>query len=129
MNRRLGLYKALVYAFGNYDLRFPDTVNSIWESMQEKGLEVIPADGYAQMILERIVEEKGDSVPNLVQEILNRRFKDLDPDIRPEYKEGHNIKVAYWCSEGKVYDKTYGLLYSGYWSDKEGHQVELLGGV
>lgn len=130
MNKKLSIYRSLVYVFGQYDLRFPDVVKPIWESLQKTGIDIIPDDIFVQRIFERILFEREGSISEIVQEILHRKLENLDIDIRPEYKDEYGkLNKAYWCSEGKIYDRVIDLLRPGYWSDKEGHKVELVGGV
>lgn len=126
----LGLFKKVLRIFGDYSDKFPATgVRKMFNAALDSGIKIMPKDKKALDILAYIVDDK-ESVPAKVQKLLNIRFSDLCQNHRPIYKDGNAKQVAFWHSDGHIYDKVVSLLgfngKDGYWSDADGKKVTLI---
>lgn len=129
--QNLAVYKRLIWALGDYSDKFPATgVDQLFNKALEHGVKVVPTDKKAMEILSYI--QLGDSIPTIVNNLLNLRFSDLPAEYRPMYRAGSRKLVAFWGRAGQVYDKVVSLIdfngkaSSGGWVDVDGNKIKLL---
>lgn len=126
----LTVYKKLVRTIGEYSYSFPATgVTKFFNIAKDEGMKIMPKDELALSILDFILST--NSKPFAVNQLLNIRFSDLPFEKRPMYKSGRKTEVAFWCKNGKVYDKVISLIgfdgkTTGNWSDANGEKVTLI---
>jgi hypothetical protein len=130
--RDLIIYKKLMVLLGDYTDKFPATgLNNTFKILLNVGMQIIPKDKKAQSILQYVLNHK-ESVPAVVQNLLNLRFADLPIEYSPIYKnENAGKTVAFWGRDGKVHDKVISLLNlnlekNEFWSNEKGEKVELI---
>jgi hypothetical protein len=95
----------------------------------DEGAKVLPKDKRAVAILQAIVQE---SFTLGINALLNKRLSDLPVGLRPMNKSGRRHEIAFWCRDGKIFDKVRDLINfeggsgKGFWSDVDGKRVKLL---
>ena len=126
------LYKKMVSILADYCQDTPATgCDRVLNSVIEKGVSVIPSDLKAREILTSVLNPPSDSVPLVVQELLNIKFPSLPRDLKPRYnnKEAKKVEVAFWCTNGVISDKVFSLLLikgkKGFWCDVNGNRVTI----
>ena len=132
--KNLKIYKTLLDIFNDYTEKFPATgLDRFLNDLISFGVKAVPKDKKAQEILFYVVYgniEPGS--PAIVQDLLNRRFSDLDPKNKPYYKSGRKKEIAFWCKGGNIYDKVISLIDAkedaskGFWCDADGKKVTLI---
>ena len=129
--KKLTIYKKLIRLFGDYSERFPATgVDNYFKVATEKGVKILPGNSRAQDIVYSILDDD-TSVPTKVTDLLNKRFSDLDMDIRPMFKNGKRKEVAFWERDGQITDKVIDLIgwedgKTGRWVNAHGEKVSLI---
>lgn len=128
----LNLYKKLLTVLSDYTDKFPITgVNNIFKKVLRGGLKVICPCEAGQNILKYVLNSK-ESVPAIVQKLLNTRFSDLSSEFQPIYKNENSGKtIAFLNRDGKIYDKVINLLNldlekDAFWCNEKGEQVKLI---
>ena len=126
----LPTYKRLLQVLGSFCSDFPMTgVDKILDAALE-GRKILPADKRALMCLDHVLNNP--SVPAAVQDLQNKRFSDLPVELKPIYKDGRKIRVAFWVRSEFISDKIRDLLAfdgesgSGHWCDQDGKKVTLV---
>jgi len=128
--KNLNVYTNLLDILGDYTDKFPATgVDKFLNTLIDTGIKSIPKDKKVQDILVKVT--MGDSNPEIVQNLLNLRFADLPVEIKPVYKNSNRKEVAFWCQDGKVYDKVISLIDTnkkgkGFWCDVDGKKISLI---
>jgi hypothetical protein len=130
--RDLNIYKKLLLVLSDYTDKFPATgVNSIFKKALTGGLKIICPCEEGQNILKYILNSK-ESIPAIVQKLLNTRFSDLPVEFQPIYKNENSGKtIAFLSRDGKIYDKVLNLLNlnlekDAFWCNEKGEKVELI---
>lgn len=127
----LNLFKRILSAFSCFIDNNPGTgMGRIYRSMLDTNVKIMPKDQRALDILSYLVKDKSDSA--VVQDVVNKNFSDLPCTVRPVYKAGASKLVAFWCVDGKIYNKAQDLLDldgkggTRFWSDEKGNKVDLI---
>ena len=126
----LPTYKLLLQVLGSFCEEFPMTgVDKILDAALE-GRKILPGDKRALMCLDHILSNS--SVPAAVQDLQNKRFSDLPVELKPVYKDGRKLHVAFWVRGKFISDKVRDLLAfdgasgAGSWCDQDGKKVTLV---
>jgi len=126
----LPTYKLLLQVLGDFCQDFPMTgVDKILDAALA-GRQILPTDKRALGCLGHILSNP--SVPAAVQDLQNKRFSDLPVELKPVYKDGRKLHVAFWVRGNFISDKVRDLLAfdgatgSGHWCDQDGVKVSLI---
>ncbi len=124
------IYKALLQILGEYSTKVPGTgMDRLLDAVIEQGKKILPKDERALMILSYVL---GHGTPAAVQKLLNIRFSDLPPELKPMNKAGRRHQVPFWTRDTHTSDKVKDLIdwsatgKAGQWTDTNGEKVDLL---
>ena len=127
----LGLFKRILGAFSCVVERQPGTgMSKVYKAMLDVNVKMMPKDKRALDILDYVVKDKSDSA--IVQDVMNKTFTDLPCTVRPTYKVGSSKLIAFWCADGKIFNKVADLLdldggsSTKFWSDEKGAKIDLI---
>lgn len=123
-------YKALLQILGEYSSKVPCTgIDRLLDAAIEQGKKILPKDERALRILSYIL---GHPTPVAIQKLLNIRFSDLPPELKPLTMNGRRHQVPFWTRDTHTSDKVKDLIdwgltgKAGQWTDTNGEKVNLI---
>lgn len=129
-SKELSTFKILLNVLEDYAMAFPlSSFSQYLEKALEHGKKIIPTDKQAKEILSFVLTM--GAAPEVLQFLTGRRFSSLPTVLKPTYKEGNRVQVAYWTKGEITSDMIKSLLNTdgksgGFWSDASGKKISLL---
>lgn len=128
--RDVAVYKRLLrvladYVEGNAGTEYALLLNTA----VDKGMSIMPKDKHALAILNCVLN--GETVPRIIQNLMNYRFSSLPVCVKPMFKGGRRIVVASWTRGMHTSDRVKELIDwegkgQGKWTDIDAKKVTLL---
>lgn len=114
----ISVYSKLLIVLGEYSDKCPMTgISKLLTLALDNGKSILPKDKRALDILKHVLNK---NPLEAVQKLLNCKFSNLPADLKPRFREGSDLSIAFWNNGVSVSDTVISLINFDKSSKKSG---------